>query len=332
MKAKVPADRPWLTVVMPSHHGERWIDTALRSIVAQGHEGVELVLIDSGVTAAVRDIAQTYSKRLRIRVFERRDLRSWQAKSNFGVQMAETEHISWLGVDDVWLPGRTMATKAWINAAPESPLHFAPCEIIGDDGRRLGVWRCPLPQECPLQPLFVTERLLIQNFVAAPAPVFRRDAWLRCGGLDENLWYTADWDMWLKLATCAPTYYHSDVTIGFRSHSDSLTATGSRDTADFYRQMQTVLARHLPTLTKSSESLEHVARASIGVNMALASASAGHFRALPQAAFRVARLGPAGMRRYFRDSRIAERLMPRLRAKLTGSFMTKAIAHRGVTQ
>ena len=320
MRVELPHGHTWLSVVMPSYRGEQWIDTALQSLDAERNEGIEVLLIDSGDTGAAREIAQKYSNRLRMRIFERRDLSSWHTKTNFGVEMAESEHVSWLGVDDIWLPGRTAAVQAWIKAAPEAPLHFGPSEIIAQDGRRLGVWGCPLPKECPLPPAFVTERLLIQNFVAAPAPVFRKDAWLNCGGLDENLWYTADWDMWLKLTARAPTYYHSEVTVGFRIHAGSLTATGSRDTTDFGCQMQIVLERHLSSLENPSKGIERAARASIAVNSALASASAGDFRGLPRAALRIASLGPAGMRRYCRDSRIIERLMPRLRAKFAGSF------------
>ena len=35
---------------------------------------------------------------------------------------------------------------------------------------------------------------------------------------------------------------------------------------------------------------------------------------------RVLSLGPVGMARYLRDSRLGERVLPRLRAKLTGAF------------
>jgi glycosyltransferase involved in cell wall biosynthesis len=314
------SDRPWLTVVMPSHRGERWIDTALLSLAEEPAEGIEVMLIDSGETPTARDIAQSYSGRLRMRIFERRDLMSWHTKTNFGVEMAESEHVCWLGVDDIWLPGRAAAVRAWIKAAPQAPMHFAPCEIIGKHGRNLGVWRCPFPEACPLESNFVMERLVIQNFLAAPAPVFRRDAWLSCGGLDEELWYTADWDLWLKLAALAPTYYHNDVTIGFRVHTGSLTTVGSRNSTDFRRQMQVVLERHLPKLANRSKGIERTARASIAVNTALALASAGDLRTLPRAALQVALLGPAGLKRYLRDSRIIERLMPRVRAKLTRSF------------
>lgn len=314
------APAPWLTVIIPSYCGERWIDASMNSIAAEAAQDVEVLLIDGSPTAATRDIAQRYADRVRLRVFERCDLTSWHSKTNFGVETAESSHICWLGVDDLWLAGRAAAVRSWIDAAPEAPLHLAPSAIIDQGGRRLGVWRCPLAANRELPPALVMERLLIQNFVAAPAPVFRRDAWLDCGGLDGNLWYTADWDMWLKLAARGPVYYHDEVTIGFRIHGGSLTVTGSRDAQDFAQQMRTVLNRHLGKIGGRAQDIEPAARASIAVNAALASASAGDLSALLRAAAQVLRLGPAGIRRYVRDSRIVDRVAPRMRAKLAGAF------------
>jgi hypothetical protein len=305
---------------MPCYRGEQWIDTSLNSIACEAAEGVEVLVIDGGPTSAARDIAQSYSGRLRIRVFERCDLSSWQTKTNFGVETAESSHICWLGVDDLWLPGRAAAVRSWIDAAPDAPLHLAPSAIIDKGSRKLGVWRCPLPINVELPSSLVVERLLVQNFVAAPAPVFRRDAWRACGGLDENLWYTADWDMWLKLAASGPVHYHNGLTVGFRIHDGSLTVTGSHDTAAFRQQMQIVLDRHLSGLGGGSKDIERAARASIAVNTALSAASAGNLSNLCCAALEVARLGPVGISRYLRDSRIAERVAPRVRAKLKGAF------------
>jgi glycosyltransferase involved in cell wall biosynthesis len=313
-------NRSWITVIMPSYCGEQWIDASLSSLVSEAAEGVEVLVIDSSPTSGTRDIAQKYADRLRLRVLERCDLPSWQTKTNFGVEIAESSHICWLGVDDLWLPGRAAAVRTWIEAAPNAPLHLAPSAIIDKSGRMLGVWRCPLPANSEVQSGLVTERLLVQNFVAAPAPVFRRDAWLGCGGLDENLWYTADWDIWLKLVACGSVHYHDRVTVGFRIHDGSLTVTGSRDTAVFAQQMQIVLDRHLAKLGGRSKGIERAARASITVNVALASASVGDLSGLLRAASQVVRLGPAGLRRYLRDSRIMDRVAPRVRAKLRGAF------------
>ena len=314
------AASPWLTVIMPSYCGERWIAASLRSLADEVAEGVEVLVIDSSPTAATREIAQGFADCLRMRIFERRDLPSWNSKTNFGVEISESPHICWLGVDDLWLPGRLAAIRNWIETAGEAPLHLAPCAIIDTKGRKLGVWRCPLPSHGEARSALVAERLLVQNFIAAPAPVFRRDAWLACGGLDENLWYTADWDIWLKLSALGPVRYHDIVTVGFRVHGGSLTVTGSRDAGDFAQQMRIVLDRHLGKLGGNAKGVERAARASIAVNTALAAASTGEVGGLLRAAGQVLRLGPSGIHRYLRDSRIIERVAPRVLAKLTGVF------------
>jgi Glycosyl transferase family 2 len=311
---------PWLTVIMPAYKGEQWIRFALDSLAAEADEGVEILLIDGSPTSATRDIALGYAERLRLRIVERPDLRSWHDKTNVAVGLSAAEHLCWLHVDDLWFPGRVSAVRDWIRAAPEAPLHLAPCAIIDKHGRKLGIWHCPLPKESKLPAGMVIERLLVQNFIGAPAPVFRKDAWLACGGLDEDLWYTADWDLWLKLAAIGPVYYHDKVTTGFRIHGSSLTVTGSRDADDFRLQMQIVLDRHLGLLGAQRTKVEPCARASITVNAALAAASAGRRGGLMHAASEVLRLGPSGIHRFLRDSRIVDRVAPRVRAKLRGEL------------
>jgi glycosyltransferase involved in cell wall biosynthesis len=311
---------PWLSVVIPVYKGERWMASALDSLAAQAMPGVEILLIDGGPTTAAVDIARSYCDRLQLRIFQRSDLNSWVAKTNFAVNAAAAPHVCWLGVDDVWLPGRAKAVRDWLEAAPWVSLHLASSVLVDREGRELGCWRCPLPPNEILPSALVTERLLIQNFVAAPAPVFRRDAWLRCGGLDERLWYAADWDIWLKLANAGQVVYHDAPTIGFRIHRDALTVTGSQDATEFELQMLTVLNRHLGKAAVATSSFQKAARASIVVNLALAAAAAGDLTRLPHAAWRVLHLGPGGVRRYLRDSRVWERTLPRIRAMMSGSF------------
>ena len=89
------ASAPWLTVIIPSYRGEQWIASALTSLAAEPTDGIEVLVIDSSPTPATRSIAQGYSDRLRLKVFERCDLQSWQQKTNFGVASAESSHVCW---------------------------------------------------------------------------------------------------------------------------------------------------------------------------------------------------------------------------------------------
>jgi hypothetical protein len=135
--------------------------------------------------------------------------------------------------------------------------------------------------------------------------------------MDLDLWYTADWDLWLKLAQSGSAVYNREVTTAFRVHAGSLTMKGSHNEQDFAAQLRTVLARHGQDATARSAVL---AEASVRVNIALAAAANGRLRALADAIVAVARLGPLGARDYVHHSRILDRAIPRLRAKLAGAF------------
>lgn len=314
-------EKPFLSVVMPVHEGAAWIGATLDSLAAEPVGGLEVIVIDSSPTGATSAIVERFADRLPLRLFQRRDLAPWQTKTNWGVELAAADHVCILHQDDLWLPGRVEAVHRWVGTFPLAGLHLAPTAIIDRYGRHVGRWHCPLPTEEMLEARFLLERLLVQNFVSVPAPVFRRATWLACGGMDEKLWYTADWDIWAKLASIGPVVYHDEITTAFRVHGGSLTVTGARDVSEFRSQMQIVMERHLPRLPASDQRrVELAARASISVNVSLAAASSGDLKALVRAARVVLSLGPGGMRRYLRDSRLRERVTSRVRAKLTGAF------------
>jgi hypothetical protein len=315
-----PSVRPDLTIIMPAHCGERWIDATLRSVAAEATDRLELIVLDSSPNPATLDIAQGYADRIRLQLLKRPDLLSWQAKTKFAVSIASSEHICWLHQDDIWMPGRAEAVFRWIDAAPDAALHLAPTAIIDAQDRRLGLWRCPLPDGRPLPKEMLLSRLLVQNFISTPAPVFTKAAWDACGGIDNTLWYTADWDLWLKLASVGPVIYHDEVTTGFRVHGDSQTVVGSRNIDDFTCQLETVLNRHLSSFGGCPRTVERAARASIRMNVALAAAAAGQAGRMIGAGAAVLALGPRGIAAYLRDSRLIERIAPRLKAQLRGAF------------
>ena len=308
------ASKPWLSVVMPIHHGEPWLGATFDSIVEGDARGIEIIFIDSSADDLSVEIAEKYRDRLDIIIHRRADLKPWTDKTNYGVATARADHVVMLHQDDIWLPNRIEQLRQWIDAAPAASVQFAPTAIIDHAGRTMGIWRCPLDAG-PVGRDTLLRRLLVQCFVSVPAPVFRRDAFIATGGMESALWYTADWDLWLKLATAGSAIYRSEVTTGFRVHGQSLTITGSRVSEDFEAQLRRVLDRH----TTNDQPRSRLADASVRINVGLAEAAAGSGWALLRVLRTMAALGPVSLIRYFRYSRLLERSLPRLRAGLIGA-------------
>lgn len=321
MTSRSQSKPPWLSVAMPVHEGERWLPLTLESAAAQDCTGVEFVILDSTPGDGCKQIVSRFADRLAIRYEHMPDLTSWAAKTNLAVERARASHVAMLHQDDLWELQRTKAVHEAIAAAPDAVLLLNASRIVDERGRHLGLWRCPLPSDRLLDGRKVAERLLVQNFVAIPAPVIKKSVWLKSGGMDEALWYTADWDLYLKLLRYGSVHYRNVPSTAFRVHGGSLTVSGSRDGADFKRQMQAVFDRHC-TLVSPSElpRIKRRANASIAVNCALAQASSGSAKALLEALAEVLSLGPAQALGYVHDSRVIERALPRLRARMAGSF------------
>jgi GT2 family glycosyltransferase len=309
---------PWLSVVMPTYNGERYLRETFASLAEQDERGFECVVVDGGSTDGTSDIIDEFARELDVRLFVRPEFPNWVGKTNFAFREAAADHVCMLHSDDRWLPGRAAAIRGALQRHPDVALVLNPSVLIDEEGRTVGRWRCPLEPEPTIYSAdALLEHLMVQNFVAIPAPVFRRDAALAVGGIDPLLWYTGDWDFYLKLARTGTTLYLDEMLTSFRLHGSSLTMTGSANLDAFRVQLETVLDRHIPAIESPSRrrAVRRVGAVSNAIDIALAAAVHGSWTRLPGAMASLAALGPLGWHSYFRNSRIVERVASRLRAR-----------------
>ena len=318
--------KTWLSVIVPVHNGEHFLEAALASAASECAaseygQGIEFLIYDSSDDdGACHQIAERYSRLLPLRYLASHDCKPWTAKTNRGVVAARGTHVAMLHQDDLWLPGHLAALRSSLDRAPTAALSIAPSRFVDGRGNDIGQWKLPFNQGIRAGSA-LAEKLIVQNTIAIPSPMIRRDAWLAVGGMDETLWYTADWDIYLKLAFQDDVDVRPEVTTSFRLHGSSLTMTGRHDGEAFARQHEIVLARHLPALSSGSRiRQEPLARASARLNCTLASLSArdrADFPALLRALWNV---GPARLRQLVRETRIIDRVLPRLRLNLAGEL------------
>jgi glycosyltransferase involved in cell wall biosynthesis len=317
--------KPWLSVVMPTYNGAAYLADALESIVIQRDPDIEIIAIDDASTDDTLGILRRYASTLPLRIIERERSGSWVANSDHAIRQATGEYVSVLHQDDFWYPERLTTLRECVRRAPDTVLWLHPVWYVDSRGRRLGRWTCPLPtRERPLSSDIVLEHLLVQNFVGMPAPLFRRDAFLATRGMDARLWYVADWDLWLSLAERGTTGYMPRALAAFRIHADSQTVRRGQDLEDLREQHRIAFSRHFPEWTCRDERHRDHVRAAFEVStdlniwlMGRMQGRAAPLRSLPR---RLVGLGPSGWRRLWRDSRIGERGMARVKGRWRGGY------------
>jgi glycosyltransferase involved in cell wall biosynthesis len=312
------SDTPWLSVIIPTYNGSSYLRQALDSIVVQDAGGIEVVAVDDGSTDDTLGILESYVDRLNIQVIEQGRVGNWVAGTNRGLRAASGRLASILHQDDLWLPGRLATVRREVGERGEEVLLVHPVWFVDERGRRVGRWRCPLPVGRLLPPDAVLERLLVQDFISLPGAVFPRAVAVE-EGMDEKLWYTADWDLWLRLASRLRTLYIRPTLGAVRVHAASITMTETSRLDEFRWQHEEVLRRHLAAWGVDDHTrrrVEAAAELSIDVNVTLAALANRRPVKVGSLLGRALKLGPAGWGRYVRNSRIHERAASRLRAGL----------------
>ena len=309
------SQKPWLSVIIPTYNGGKYLATALNSVVAQQDKSIECIVIDDGSTDDTLAIAQSFNKQINLSIITPTRTGNWVANTNYALTAAKGKYACFLHQDDLWLEGRLNQIRKAIAAYPQASLHIHDSMFVNEEGKPLGLWRCPLPNKRGIiTKEEAIDKLIVQNFVAIPAPVFKCSAALEIGKLDEELWYTADWDFWLKLAASGDTCYIPQALAAFRVHPDSQTIRRSSSVAEFRQQMRTVVDKHLANC--ANREVGKVALFSTEVNTTLAAMVHGESPNLSKLALDFLLLSPTGWWRYWQDSRIQERVSARLKAKL----------------
>jgi glycosyltransferase involved in cell wall biosynthesis len=315
---------PWLSVLIPTFNGEKYLPSALDTILVQGEYDIEYIVVDDGSTDSTLSILDAYKTKFSMRVLQRKRQGNWVASTNYALSLATGKYACFLHQDDLWHKNRLRTMKRLIHQFPAVDFFLHSSCFIDEKGNPLGLWNCPLPRYPEvIEPGSMTGKLLIQNFISIPAPIFKRETALRLGGLDEFLWYTADWDLWLKMSLHARALYYPEPLSGFRVHPNSQTMARSSYLHDFRKQLVDVFNKNFE-LWDASDSLKRKtyksAIFSIEVNTSLAGILHQKDTNIFGLLIKFILLGPTQWHSYLVNSRILERVGARLKTQLMARF------------
>jgi len=131
---------PRVSIGLPVYNGERYLSTALESLLRQDFEDFELIICDNASNDRTEDICRTFADRdSRIRYY--RSEMNIGAGPNYGrtFDLARGDFFKWMAHDDVCCPGFLGRCVATMEVAPPSVVLVYPlCELIDAEGRVIG--------------------------------------------------------------------------------------------------------------------------------------------------------------------------------------------------
>lgn len=179
---------PRISVVMPTFNQGPFIEASLRSVLLQGYENLEFIVIDGGSTDGTVEIIRKYEPWLSHWVSEPDAGQSDALRKGFA--RATGEVLAWLNSDDLYCPGALRSVGDHYRRHPEAGLVYGDSAVID----AAGVVRDPIRGEAG-----GFERLLARNIIPQPSAFFSRRAFEEVGGINPELHFIMDYELWLRM-------------------------------------------------------------------------------------------------------------------------------------
>jgi glycosyltransferase involved in cell wall biosynthesis len=186
------SDLPSISLVTPTLNQAGTLRETLDSICAQDVLPHEHLIYDALSTDATADILGEYAETLPWMRLTREADEGQSDAIDKGIRAASGEIVGWLNSDDYLHPGALRIVGETFAKHPEAPLVYGGGCKVDRAGNLIKRVR-PLPYDYGL--------LARAFYFLQPAMFFRRDTYLKVGGLDRSLEFAMDWDLVLKLAT-----------------------------------------------------------------------------------------------------------------------------------
>jgi glycosyltransferase involved in cell wall biosynthesis len=214
-------DSPAVTVIVPTRNRRRYLDEAIRSVLAQTFADFELLVIDDGSTDGTGDLVNAVEDPRLLYIHQ--PAAGIGAALNRGLRRARGRYVARLDSDDVWHRDMLETLVPVLESRADVGVAYARGQAMDECGRRLPNLQ-GLPERFPGDSL---RSLVYDDGTCNVALLARRECFERAGYYDENLVASEDWDMWLRVARHYRFAFVDKVVVAIRWHDGNLTGPTS---------------------------------------------------------------------------------------------------------
>ncbi len=215
-----------VSIVTPSYNQGKYIRKTIESVLSQGIDDLEYIVMDGGSTDETVEILKEYGDRI-----------TWKSEKdkgqtdavNKGIKASSGDIIGWLNSDDIYYPNAIKNVLDVFEKHPEINVVYGNANHIREDDSFI--------EEYYTED-FDYERLKDICFICQPSLFFRKSVVEKYGYLDDKLQYCMDYDYWLRLGKGEKFYRLNELIAGSRLYEDNKTLGARRKVHEEMIKMQ----------------------------------------------------------------------------------------------
>ena len=181
---------PRVSVIIPTYNRSKLLRVAVESVLAQTYPAIEIIVVDDGSKDDTAAVMAEYAGHV---TYIEQANAGVSAARNTGFRASSGEYINFLDDDDTFMPTKIERQVEVLKAQPGAGLVHCGYQHVDGEGTVLDTTGL-LPEG------HVLKELVCGCFVVVHAPLIRRQCLNQVGLFDETLPWTADWDLWLRIA------------------------------------------------------------------------------------------------------------------------------------
>lgn len=203
-----------ISVVTPSFQQGRFLERTIQSVVRQSVNPVDYVICDGGSADETLEILRRYDSQIRWIS----ELDQGQADAvNKGIAMTSGDIIAWINSDDVYYPQAFERVVQFFEANPKAVAVYGQADWINEFDAVIAPY--------PTRP-WCYQQLTKECYLCQPAVFFRRRLVEQLGGLNTQLQYCMDYELWLRYGHENPFDYLPVKLAGSRVYASNKTFMG----------------------------------------------------------------------------------------------------------
>lgn len=227
MAVHQPTKSVLVSVIVPLLNAERFVTTAIASILSEKNIALEVVVVDDGCTDfSLEKVAQIGDPRVRV---IRNSGKGIAAAMNSGLTAARGEIIMRCDADDVYLPHRLADQANWLVNNPEYGAICGNYSAVGAKGELVIQFNCgEIAEEITHELQNGITRTHLCTFA------IRQRVLSDLNGFRDYFVTGEDIDLQLRLGEVTKVWYTPSTSYHYRLHAESITHTLGSDEREFF--------------------------------------------------------------------------------------------------
>lgn len=206
---------PLISVILPVHNQQSFIQEAINSILNQSFKDFELIVIDDCSTDESLKIINSIVDP-RIKVFSNKKNLGISYCLNFGISIAQASIIARMDGDDLSHSDRLFLQYEYLKRNPKIAAVGCWISLFKNNQNFISIHKYPSDIH------EVKTKLIFENCVPHPGVMFRKSVIDSLGGYTNEYQYAEDWELWLKLNRQYDITNLPQVLLSYRIHASSV--------------------------------------------------------------------------------------------------------------